>query len=151
MNTLIINVDGGARNNQNNDGNIIAGWGAVLSYNNKVKKIKGHQLGATNNQMELTAAIESLKSVKNKNIPTVLYADSNYVVQGINVWSKNWRKNGWRKSGNKKLENAELWKTLTALVDEFSNIEVTHVKRDLNTEADVLANEAMDELALLIK
>ena len=43
------------------------GWGAVLLYKEHKKEISGFQKDTTNNQMELKAVIEALKSLK-KNI-----------------------------------------------------------------------------------
>src|ERR687884_277617 len=42
------------------------GWGAVLQYNSTVKELKGGAPLTTNNQMELTAAIEALDAAVQK-------------------------------------------------------------------------------------
>ena len=40
------------------------GWGAVLVYGERKKEISGGNENTTNNRMELTAVIESLKALK---------------------------------------------------------------------------------------
>ena len=40
------------------------GWGAVLRYGDHEKELKGGEALTTNNRMELTAAIEALRSLK---------------------------------------------------------------------------------------
>jgi len=95
------------------------GCGAVFVENNKII----HELGlfdknTTNNRMEVSAVIETLKYInknyKNNNI--TIFADSNYVLNGITSWIFNWEKNGWRTANKKEVMNQDLWKELIALV-----------------------------------
>jgi ribonuclease HI len=65
----------------------------------------------TNNRMELTAVIESLKNVK-KSIPLKIYTDSKYVMDGITKWIKSWKKNGWRTADKRPVKNCDLWQAL---------------------------------------
>lgn len=54
----------------------------------------------TNNRMELTAMIEALRWAAELREPPrhiKLISDSTYVVEGINSWRHNWKRNGWRK------------------------------------------------------
>jgi ribonuclease HI len=48
-------------------------------YKDSSKTVSGSESKTTNNRMELKAVIESLKSLKNKNIPIKIYVDSEYV------------------------------------------------------------------------
>ena len=96
-----------------------AGW-AVLVRNAEGVTLEaagplndGHH--PTNQRAELTAAIEALKIIK-KPAVVDLYADSNYVVQGINSWLTKWKANDWRKSDKKPVENVDLWKVLDTLL-----------------------------------
>ena len=84
------------------------GWGVVLIYNQHTKKLSGHIEDTTNNQMELTAAIEALKNLKEK-CEVVLYTDSQYVKNGITQWLFNWKKNGFKTANKKDVKNKELW------------------------------------------
>ncbi|MEP7241824.1 MAG: RNase H family protein, partial [Devosia sp.] len=52
---VVIHTDGACSGNPGP-----GGWGAVLQYNGTIKELKGGEALTTNNQMELTAAIEAL-------------------------------------------------------------------------------------------
>ena len=94
----------------------IGGWGALLRYKDIEKELSGAELQTTNNRMELTAVIESLKALKTEcNI--TLYTDSKYVMNGINEWLENWKKNGWKTSNKKNaVKNIDLWQQLGELI-----------------------------------
>ena len=92
------------------------GWGAILRWKDQEKELSGGEAETTNNRMELTAVIESLKALK---VPCVisLYTDSKYVMDGVNQWLPNWKKNNW-KTANKKsaVKNIDLWQQLDELL-----------------------------------
>lgn len=94
----------------------IGGWGALLRYKDIEKELSGAELQTTNNRMELTAVIEALKALKTEcNI--TLYTDSKYVMNGINEWLENWKKNGWKTSNKKNaVKNIDLWQELDELI-----------------------------------
>ena len=94
----------------------IGGWGALLRYKDIEKELSGAELQTTNNRMELTAVIEALKALKTEcNI--TLYTDSKYVMNGINEWLENWKKNGWKTSNKKnEVKNIDLWQQLDELI-----------------------------------
>ena len=71
------------------------GWGAVLRYGDHEKELKGGEALTTNNRMELTAAIEALRSL-NRSCVVVLHTDSQYLRGGVTGWIDSWRSNGWR-------------------------------------------------------
>jgi len=133
--------DGGCRGNPGP-----GGWGAVLYSGSASKHLSGFKANTTNNVMELTAAIESLNALKKPSVVT-LVTDSNYVVQGMTSWIRNWTRNSWKTAGKKPVKNKELWQ---ALARAASRHEVTwvwvkgHNGHPENELADHLANEAMD-------
>ena len=86
-----IYTDGGCRGNPG-----IGGWGVYLKFGEYEKKLKGSQPLTTNNQMELTAVIKALASIKDKSLPIDLHTDSKYVMTGINEWIANWKQRGWK-------------------------------------------------------
>lgn len=100
------------------------GWGIVFVENNKmIKELSGCEKNTTNNRMELTAVIETLKYI-NKNYKknnVTIFADSNYVLLGITSWLYNWEKNGWRTANKKPVLNQDLWKELIDLVRNYDN------------------------------
>ena len=124
------------------------GWGAVLIYSNKdeEKYLSGADKLTTNNKMELTATIESLKLIKKPN-DIELYTDSQYVKNGISLWIINWKNNGWKTANKKPVANKELWIELDEIV-QFHNVTWFWVKghsgNHYNEIADQLAVKAMN-------
>jgi len=77
----------------------------------------------TNNRMELTAVIESLKaiiSMDKMSQKAIIYTDSQYVQKGITEWILKWKKNAWRTSDKKPVKNQDLWTELDSLCCELS-------------------------------
>lgn len=68
------------------------GWGAILLYKGKEKILSGFEEETTNNRMELTAAIEGLKALKEP-CRVKLYSDSAYLVDALTKgWLWGWKK-----------------------------------------------------------
>lgn len=120
------------------------GWGAVLIWKGEIKKISGRRSNTTNNQMELTAAIEALKAVK-RDVAIKIHTDSQYVKNGITLWIKKWQLTNWN---NGKVKNIDLWQELDNLARKF-NIEWEWVRghdgNHYNEVADELARRAISE------
>ncbi len=89
------------------------GWCAILRYKGYEKILQGGENHTTNNRMELTAVIEALKALKEP-CEVDLYADSTYVLKGINEWLKNWVKKNF-----KNVKNPDLWR-------EYLNVSRNH-------------------------
>ena len=49
------------------------GWGAILMYDDYKKEISGYNENTTNNIMEITAVLEAVKLLKNKELWEELY------------------------------------------------------------------------------
>ena len=124
------------------------GWGALLRYNNREKPLYGGEALTTNNRMELMAAIESLKALKEP-CEVDLTTDSTYVKKGIVEWIQNWKRNAWRTSSKKDVKNRDLWQALDAQCERHR---VTwhwvkgHAGHRENEIADQLANRGIEEL-----
>ncbi|HQZ11795.1 MAG TPA: ribonuclease HI [Devosia sp.] len=121
------------------------GWGAVLQYNGTLKELKGGAPLATNNQMELTAAIEALNALK-RSCEVELHTDSSYVKDGLTKWIHGWKKNGWKTADKKPVKNIELWQALDAAVQRHKinwHWVRGHAGDEMNERADQLANEGM--------
>ena len=125
------------------------GWGAILRHKETEKELSGAENETTNNRMELTAVIEALKALKTTCIIT-LYTDSRYVMDGINQWLPNWKKNNWKTSHKKsEVKNIDLWQQLDELVQqhEIKWIWVKgHAGHSENERVDKLAREAIKTL-----
>lgn len=90
------------------------GWGAILRYNDKEKKISGFEPNTTNNRMELLALINSLMILKECCDITV-FSDSKYLVDSFSKgWIFSWEKSSWMRK-NKKIPNYDLWIKLFSL------------------------------------
>ena len=143
MNKVEIFTDGACKGNPGP-----GGWGAILRYGATEKEIYGASRNTTNNIMELTAVIESLKNL-NKPCELIITTDSKYVKNGITEWIHNWKKNGWRTAAKKEVKNKELWIELDSLIQIHS---ITwdwvkgHSGHPENERADLLANVAIEEL-----
>lgn len=124
------------------------GWGAVLQFGDRERELYGGADDTTNNRMELTAAIEALKALKEP-CEVSLTTDSTYVKDGITQWLVNWKKNGWKTAARKAVKNQDLWQQLD---DQASRhrIEWRWVKGHSghleNERADALANRGMDDV-----
>ncbi len=143
MNKVEIFTDGACKGNPGP-----GGWGAILRYGTTEKEIYGASKNTTNNIMELTAVIESLKNL-NKPCELIITTDSKYVKNGITEWIHNWKKNGWRTAAKKEVINKELWIELDSLIQIHS---ITwdwvkgHSGHPENERADLLANVAIEKL-----
>ena len=143
MNKVEIFTDGACKGNPGP-----GGWGAILRYGTTEKEIYGASKNTTNNIMELTAIIESLKNLK-KPCELIITTDSKYVKNGITEWIHNWKKNGWRTAAKKEVKNKELWIELDSLI-QIHSISWDWVKghsgHPENERADLLANVAIEKL-----
>ena len=93
------------------------GFGVILDYMGKIKEISRGFECTTNNRMELMAAIEGLKALKEP-CEVTLYSDSKYLVDSIEKkWIESWQKKGWKNSKNEKVKNRELFEELIHLLD----------------------------------
>lgn len=109
------------------------------------------RLGATNNEMELTAVVEALRTVTGSLSPVhgdsytkiVVYADSLYVVDNVYTAESIWPKTGWITRENEPVHNPELWKELTRFKKRAGRVEFRHVKAHKKNPH----NNRVDELA----
>ncbi len=144
---VLIYTDGACRGNPGP-----GGWGAVLRYGDKEKRLYGGESETTNNRMELIAVIRALECLKNNKRRIRITTDSKYVLQGMTEWIEGWKAKGWRTASKKPVMNADLWQALDKLVREY-DIDWHWVKghsgHPENDLADELANRGIDELGIL--
>jgi ribonuclease HI len=121
------------------------GWGAVLRYGDRQKELKGGEGLTTNNRMELTAAIEALRSL-NRSCEVILHTDSQYLRGGVTSWIHGWKRNGWRTADKKPVKNEDLWRALDAAAEPHTiqwRWVKGHANDELNERADQLARDGM--------
>ena len=137
---VLIHSDGGCQGNPGP-----GGWAAVLAYGKHVRELKGGVPATTNNRMELQAAIEALRILKEP-CQIDFHTDSQYVRQGISQWIAGWKRNGWMTSAKQPVKNADLWRALdaaTAMHKIQWHWVKGHAGHTENERCDVLAGEAI--------
>jgi ribonuclease HI len=116
------------------------GWAALLRFKDQEKILTGSDPDATNNRMELTAAIEALNALS---LPCQvdIYTDSNYLKLGITAWMPRWKARSWRRKGGK-LANVDLWQAMDQAIQPHA---ITwHWVKGHSGDAD---NQRVDRLA----
>jgi ribonuclease HI len=95
------------------------GWAAVILADGEERRYSGGERATTNNRMELEAAIQALTKVAEnpawQGAPVRVFADSQYVKNGITSWIAKWKANGWRTAAKEPVKNRDLWMRLDAL------------------------------------
>ena len=109
-------------------------------------------LGATNQQMELCAAIEALKALVTRRAPVsagdyrriVIWTDSTYLVNGYDSARFAWQRSGWMTKDGNPVANTPLWQDLVKLAARTGRpVEVRWVKGHKRS----VHNKAADKLA----
>lgn len=81
------------------------GYGVVLKCGPHYKEISEGFAETTNNRMELMAVIVGLEAIKRPNAEVIVWSDSKYVVDAVNLgWVF-----GWEKKNFDKKANPDLW------------------------------------------
>jgi len=127
---LKIHIDGGARGNPGP-----AAIGAVLRDDQNQYFLSEYIGPATNNVAEYTAMEKALEKAVSLGIKQVqVFSDSELMVKQLN--------------GIYRVKNDTLrviYNRVNELIKNFDNIEIIHVRREFNKEADSLVNKALDE------
>ena len=124
------------------------GWAAVLEYGQQRKEISGAEPATTNNRMELTAAIEALRALR-EHCEVQFFTDSEYVQAGITKGVPYWKRNNWRTAGKSPVKNKDLWMELDRLASTQAiawNWLKGHAGHTENERCDLLARTAIAEL-----
>ena len=143
MKRVALFTDGACRGNPGP-----GGWGVLLRYGGRERELYGGEAATTNNRMELRAAIEGLKALREP-CEVILTTDSTYVMKGLTEWLPGWKARGWRTASKQPVKNAELWRELDAEVARHTVIwewVKGHSGHPGNERADALANRGINEL-----
>jgi ribonuclease HI len=138
---IVVFTDGAAKGNPGP-----GGWGVVIvTPDGRVRELGGGASPATNNQMELTGAIEALRNLKDTAGPLAIYTDSTYVIKGICEWVHGWRRRGWKTAQGTDVLNRGLWERLSELAAARGKNGIAwHYVRG---HAGTPGNERCDEIA----
>jgi len=124
------------------------GWASILEYGPHFKEISGGEPATTNNRMELKAAIEGLRALKEP-CSVEFFTDSEYVRNGITEWLKDWKARNWKTADKKRVKNDDLWKELDTVA---STHQVAwhwlkgHAGHETNERCDLLARKEVAKL-----
>lgn len=124
------------------------GWAAILTYGPHQREIAGAEPATTNNRMELTAAVEGLKALKEP-CEIEFFTDSQYVQNGISEWLKDWKLRGWKTKERKAVKNEDLWRELDV---KSAKHQITwrwlkgHTGHEMNERCDLLARNEILKL-----
>ena len=123
------------------------GWACILRFGEFKREIFGCSPHTTNNRMELAAAIEGLKRLK-ESCTVEIITDSEYVKNGITKWIHGWKRNNWKKADKQPVNNQDLWITLDELVTAHQTRwqwTKGHAAHEDNNRCDELASRAAEE------
>lgn len=129
------------------------GWGAVFLADDYRCFLNGGERDTTNNRMEMMAALMAIEQLLKfrPNAKTTLITDSKYLKDGVNLWMKNWKKNGWQTALKKPVKNKDIWIRLDEAVN---GLKITwqwvkgHSGDEYNDLADTLARKAIISYAV---
>ena len=105
------------------------GWGALLRFEDgSVEEFGGHDPATTNNRMELQAALELLKRLKElpRHPDLTLRTDSKYLIDGLGSWMQGWKRRGWKTAAGKPVLNQDLLVALDQA--RLLDVPLTYVK-----------------------
>lgn len=131
----------------------IGAWAWVLSRPHGETLVGcGAMQNTTNNRMEMLAVIRALDEIE-IGTPVTVYSDSEYLVKGVTVWSRQWVKNGWKTRGGKQVLNRDLWQQLIDIY-QLHDVKFVHVPGhsgdERNEMADQLCTQAMTDAGKLM-
>ncbi len=87
------------------------GWAYILRFGEHVREASGFERDTTNNRMELMAAVEGLKALKEV-CEVEITTDSEYMRNGITKWIIGWKARGWKTASKEPVKNQDLWEAL---------------------------------------
>ena len=124
------------------------GWAALVTTSDDEAPIElsGGAPHTTNNIMEMTAALEGLRSLPDGSTVCVV-TDSRYLLDGMTSWMAGWKKRGWKTAAKEPVKNEDLWKALDA-IQATHTVDWRWVRghngHPGNERADVLANRGVE-------
>jgi ribonuclease HI len=135
---ILVWTDGACRRNPGP-----GGWAALVCWDDGVTEERSGGLAhTTNNIMEMTAALEGLRSVPDGSRVCVV-TDSRYLHDGMTSWMAGWKRREWTTAAGAPVKNRELWLALESAVAAHEAVRwhwvKGHVGHALNERADVLA------------
>ncbi len=126
------------------------GWAAILQYHGREREMVGSEPNTTNNRMEMMAAVEALRALKEP-CQVELHSDSQYLINAFEKrWVDKWRANGWLTASKQPVKNVDLWNMLEDLTQKHRvkfRYVAGHSGHEFNERCDKLARDAATRLA----
>ncbi len=142
--TITIFTDGSSRGNPGP-----GGFAAIITTpEGKVVELGGREEKTTNNRMELSAALATLRYIEERGLSgdIRIYTDSAYLLNGITGWVYAWEKNGWKTKTGEPVLNQDIWQELSGIVFRQKLIRsIEWIK--VEGHAGLRGNERADEIA----
>ena len=142
---VLVWTDGSCRRNPGP-----GGWAAIVvpAGGGEALELSGHDPATTNNRMELTAALEGLRSLPPGGEVCVV-TDSRLMIDSMTKWIFGWRRRGWRTAAGDPVKNQDLIEALDAELKRHAQVRwhwvrghetgPGHEHKRLNDRADRLA------------
>jgi len=91
------------------------GWGVyAIANDGTVYEYSGKELNTTSQRMELHAGIMAITNLPDHS-QIQITSNSEYLVNGVNLWLADWKKNDWQTASKKPVANKDLWERLDTL------------------------------------
>jgi len=126
------------------------GWAAIVvpPDGGAPRELSGGERETTNNRMELTAALEGLRSLPAGGLVCIV-TDSQLMLNSMTTWLPGWKRKGWKTAGGQPVKNQDLIKALDAEIERQAGVRwhwvrahqtgAEHEHKALNDRADRLA------------
>src|SRR6188472_2895212 len=126
------------------------GWAAIVIPEEGADPIElsGGEKLTTNNRMELSAALEGLRSLPDGST-VVVVTDSRLMIDSMTKWLAGWKRKGWKTAAGQPVKNQDLLTALDAEVNRHAAVRWHWVRghetgasfeyKQLNDRADQLA------------
>src|SRR5690349_18946326 len=130
------------------------GWASIVCEPGTVDaaaaELSGGLPHTTNNIMEMTAALEGLRSLADGSLACVV-TDSRYLHDGMTSWMAGWKKRGWKTASGHPVKSREIWVQLDDAASDHEQVRwhwvKGHIGHALNERADLLAVAAAHNAA----
>jgi ribonuclease HI len=126
------------------------GWAAIVvpPDGGEPVELSGGERATTNNRMELSAALEGLRSLPPGSKVAVV-TDSQLMLNSMTKWLPGWKKKGWKTAAGTPVKNQDLLMALEAEVERIGGVRwhwvrghetgAAHAHKAFNDRADQLA------------
>jgi ribonuclease HI len=122
-------------------------WAAIMMSDNKSWEMSGSSPWTTISEMELTAAVEALRSIPTGS-SVQLFSDSELLIRGMLFHIRRWQAIEWRNSRGAPLQHQALWEELLARNEQL-NIHWQWIRdhrgHPVQTRADALAYKSAQQ------